>query len=161
LIGSISAVLAIVAITFDLKARANNSSAAPSWYVVTASTCLLVAHSGSVVWRLSPRRLSRRGWDRNPALHGRHHDEVGSGGLITRAPDGTETFTPWAVIARIDENDRVFSAVGHDDRVRVILPKRGLASPDLIPRRREFLNHSASRQPSADAPSAAHDAPIA
>ena len=85
-------------------------------------------------------RLSRREWDRNPRLHGRHHDEVGTGGLITRAPDGTEVFTPWAVIARIDENDRVFSAVGHDDRVRVILPKRGLASPDLIPRLREFLN---------------------
>lgn len=154
----IGAILAILAITLDLTARANNSSGAQGWtYLVAASTWILVARSGWKVWRLSPRRLARRHWDINVQLHGRHHDEIGPGGVITRAPDGTQAFTPWAVIASIDENDRAFSAVDHDDRVRVILPKRGLASPDLIPPLREFLDHSAGGQPSADASAAGHD----
>jgi YcxB-like protein len=142
----IAAILAIFVITLDLRAKANGTSGAPDWlHGVDAGLWVVAIYSGWVFWRLSPRRLARRQWNSNVPVHGRHHDEVGPGGIITQAPDGTQGFIPWTVIARIDESDRAFNAFDHDDRLRMILPKRGLASPDLIPRLREFLNHSARR----------------
>jgi hypothetical protein len=158
----VSAILTIFTVTVDLKAGANNSSGAPGWiYVVDATMWGLAAFPSLLVWRLSPRRLARRYWDDNVGRHGRYHDEVGPGGLVARAPDGSQVSVPWAAIVRVDETDRAFSAVDYDDQVRIVLPKRGLASPDLVPALREFLNNSAGGQPPAAASAAAHDAPSA
>jgi hypothetical protein len=145
----IGAILTAFAVTLDLKAGGNQSSGAPGWiYGVTVIAWGGVVYSGFVLWRLSPSRLARRTWDENPSLHGRHHENVGPSGVFATAPDGSQTLTPWSVFDRVTETGIAFNLFDHDDRVRCVLPKRGLASPDLIPALRKFLRHSVDGQSS-------------
>ncbi len=137
-----------VTVELDRLSVVRNSSGAPSWmYVVGAVIWLFVALCAVTAWRLSPKRLARRTWRASPQLHGRHRDEVGSGGVTTVQPDGIQTSIPWANIGSIRETEKVFDLLDHRGATRVILPKRGLPRPDL-PALREFLHRSVNGCPS-------------
>ncbi len=143
----IGAILTAFTVTLDLKATGNQSSGAPGWiYVVTVGVWGGVVYSGFVLWRLSPSRLARRTWDESPSLRGRHHENVGPSGIFATAPDGRQALTPWSVFDRVTETGIAFNLFDRDDHMRSVLPKRGLASPDLIPALREFLHHSVDGQ---------------
>jgi hypothetical protein len=152
----IGAAFTAVIVALDLPSVVKNSSGAPGWmYVVDAVIWFLVVSWGRIVWRLSPKRLARRTWRINVQLHGRHHDEVGPGGMTCTAADGTQVLIPWASIDRIRETEHAFHLIDHRGAVRDALPKRGLPSPDLIPALREFLNRSVDGQPPTAAPDSA------
>jgi hypothetical protein len=149
----LGAALTAVTVGLNLTSVVKNSSGAPSWmYVVDAVIWFFVVYCGSIIWRLSPNRLARRAWRINTQLHGRHHDEVGPGGITCTAPDGTQMLIPWASIDHIRETEDAFHLIDDRGAVRNTLPKRGLPSPDLIPALREFLNRSVDRQPPTAAP---------
>jgi hypothetical protein len=152
----IGAAFTAVMVELDRLSVVRNSSGAPSWmYVVDAVIWLGVALCAVTVWRLSPKRLARRTWRASLQLHGRHRDEVGSGGVTTIQPDGTQTSIPWANFGSIRETEKVFELLDHRSATWVILPKRGLPRPDLIPALREFLHRSVNGRPS---PAAVPDA---
>lgn len=151
------AALTAVTVALDLPSVVKDTSGTPGWlYVVDAVIWGLVAYGARLVWRLSPTRFARRA--RRIIRQrggGRHHDEVGPGGVTCIEPDGTQVFTPWTGIDRIRETERAFHLFNHRDAMRALLPKRGLSSPDLIPALREFLNRSVDGQPPAAAADAA------
>jgi YcxB-like protein len=63
------------------------------------------------------------------------------------APDGSRTFVPWAAVAGIKETKRAFCLIPAGDGTATVLPKRGLASPGLLPELRAFLQGSAGGNP--------------
>jgi hypothetical protein len=145
----VNAAFTAVTVALDLPSVVKNSSGAPSWmYVVDAAGWLFVAYGAVIAWKLSPKRVALSVWRSDSRLHGWHRDEVGSGGLTSIAPDGTQVSTPWATMASMKETDTAFHLVDSQGAVRITLPKRGLPSPDLIPALREYLKQSVGRQPS-------------
>jgi len=154
----IDAAFTAVTVALDLPSVVKNAEGAPSWmYVVDAAIWFFVACGAVTAWRMSPKRLSRRVWHSNSQLHGRHHDEVGPGGITWIAPDGTQMSTPWANIDYIRETENNLNLIDHHGATRSTLPKRGLPGPDLIPALREFLNHSVNGQPPTATPDSAAD----
>jgi hypothetical protein len=150
----IGAAFTAVIVALDLTSVVKDSSGAPAWmFPVDVGSWFVAVYRGYIVWRLSPKRLARRAWRNNTQLHGRHHDEVGPGGITWTAPDGTQMLIPWASIDHIRETEHAFHLIDHRGAVRNALPKRGLPSPGLIPALREFLNRSVDGQP----PTAAQD----
>jgi hypothetical protein len=136
-----------ITVALDLPAVVRNSSGAPSWmYIVDVVMWFFVAKGAVVAWRLSPKRLARRVWRSNPQVRGSHHTEVGPSGISHIGPDATQMSTPWANIDRIRETENAFHLVNRRGATWSILPKRGLADPDLVPALREFLNHSTNRR---------------
>jgi hypothetical protein len=151
-------VLTAITVALNLRSVVKDSSGAPGWmYVVDAVIWFLVVYGFCLVWWLSPKRLARRAWRSNVQLHGRHHDEVGPGGVTCTAPDGTQIFIPWTSVDGIRETKHAFQLIDHQDAVRTTLPKRGLSGSDLIPALREFLNRSIGRQPPTVTPDTAAD----
>ena len=143
----IAAILTAFTVTVDLKAGAGQSATAPGWlYVVTVGVWGGVAFSCFFVRVLSPSRLARHMFDESPSDHGRHHEDVGPGGIFATKPDGSQVISPWSIFGRVTETEVAFNLLDHDDRVRCVLLKRGLANPDLIPALREFLHHSVDGQ---------------
>jgi YcxB-like protein len=143
----LDAALTAVTVALDLPSVVKNSPGAPSWmYVVDATIWLFVINGAIIVWRLSPKRLVRRAWRSSTQLHGRHHDEVGPGGITYTQPDGLQIVTPWNRFDYIRETEHAFHLIDHRGATQTTLPKRGLPSPDLIPALREFLNRSVNGQ---------------
>lgn len=99
-------------------------------------------------WRLMPKQLVLNAWQANPRLHGRHHGQIDSQGVVSTVANGVKTFVPWSSLVGVRETEHAFNLLDHHG-VLVSLPKRGLHSADLIPALREFLNHSVSGQPPA------------
>jgi hypothetical protein len=88
---------------------------------------------GLAWWRMEPSRLARLNYKRHPEIHGRHRDDIGPGGVTVISPDGSQTFTPWSAIASIRETSQAFVLRDGNGEARVVLPKRGLHDPALIP----------------------------
>ena len=100
----------------------------------------------AVLLRLSPQRLARTALRKQQRLHGRHTIKVGSDGVTTIEPDGSQGFSPWTTIDRIHETGQAFHLFDIDGRMRARLPKRGLGNPDLIPALRDFVHRSVDDQ---------------
>jgi hypothetical protein len=119
------------------------SSGVPTWiYPIDGMIWGAVVAWARIAWRLSPKQLARRAFRGSPRLHGRHHEKIDSSGVIWIAPDGTQTFIPWASLGRVRETERAFLLEDGNGAVLSALPKRGLPSPDVIPALREYLNRS-------------------
>lgn len=139
----IGVILTAVTVALDLPSVVKNSSGAPSWmYVVDAFIWLYVVLRSIRLWRTAPKRLTRRVWRNHPEFHGRHLDEVGPGGVRNVAPNGAQRIFPWTQVGSIRETENAFYLLDHHGRVLMSLPKRGLASPDLITPLRDYLSRS-------------------
>src|SRR6266567_659149 len=115
----IGAFLTAVTVTLNLRSVVKFSSGAPGWmYVVDAFIWGLVANGGRIIWRLSPKRLSRRFWRSNVQLHGRHLDQVRPSGITYTAPDGTQVLIPCTSIDHIRETAHSLLLIDHRGDVR-------------------------------------------
>jgi hypothetical protein len=142
-----AAAFTAITVALDSPSLVKDSAGAPGWMYVVDTICWsLFVFWASVAWRLSPKRLGRAVWRTSPQLHGRHHDEIDSRGVTCTAPDGTETFTPWASLVRVRETEHAFHLLDDRGALRISLPKRGLDGPSRIPALREFLNRSVGGQ---------------
>lgn len=141
--GFVAVVLTLVTVALNEPTMVKDSAGAPGWmYAVDTAGWLLAARGiRPLIW-LSPRQMTRRAWRAHPELHGRHRDDVTDLGITWIAPDGMEVFTPWSAVTGISETDRAFHLLDDHGDVRHELPKRGLASPDLIPPLRQFMNQA-------------------
>jgi hypothetical protein len=129
---------------------ARHSPGAPAWlYAADLVSCALLAFQLRFAWLLSPKRLARIIWRTNPGYRGRHHEEIDERGVTWTAPTGSQIFVPWAVVASVRETGHAFHLMDSGGNVRSSLPKRGLASPELVPVLRDLLNGSAGSRPSA------------
>ena len=143
---------ASIGLTGVLNARSvvQGSTGAPAWlYAADIVTCGLLAFQLRAAWRLSPARLAQIIWRANPGYRGRHHEDLDGRGVTWTAPTGSQIFVPWTVVTSICETEHAFHLLDDDGTVRSSLPKRGLASPDLIPVLRDLLSASARSRPSA------------
>ena len=105
---------------------------------------------------VSRRRLRRRAqelWDRSPALRRRYEEEVGPEALTLRTDELTQTFA-WSGFSGFVESDRQFVLMDRSGEPSVVLPKRGLADPSLVPACRRLLTEhlTAARPPGTAAP---------
>jgi hypothetical protein len=140
--------VAVIALTAGSPA-----SGAPDWlYAADAAGLALLAIQLRAAWRLSPKRLAWIIWRANPGYRGRHLEEIDERGVTWTAPSGSQVFVPWTVVTSVCETERAFHLMDSSGSVRSSLPKRGLASPDLVPVLRDLLSSSArSRPPAATA----------
>lgn len=113
---------------------------------------LLCLISALTLVRFSPRQVARRYRHNHPELAGVHRDEVGPGGVTCVMPTGISVFMPWHTFAGLRETERAFYLLDDEGDCRQALPKRGLASPDLIPPLREFLAGAVGGQSAAAPP---------
>jgi YcxB-like protein len=100
---------------------------------------ILAIGAGRAWWRLEPSRLARLDYNQHPEIHGRHRDDIGSEGVTVTSPDGSQIFIPWSAIASIRETGQAFVLRDGNGEARVVLPKRGLHDPALIPALGRYL----------------------
>lgn len=133
------------AITIRLNHRSavNGSAGAPSWiYVVDIVLWLITAFMVRAVWLRNPRRLAQSVIDKTPEFQGRTRDQVEAGGIRVVSANGTEIYYPWSAIDRVEETTRALLLLDRNGRILVVLPKRGLDSPDLLPALRIYLKQA-------------------
>jgi hypothetical protein len=110
---------------------------------------LLTAILVRAAWQRSPGKLAQVLIQKTPGFQGRTRARVETSGIRAISATGTEAFYPWATIGQVWETTRSFHLLDHDGRVRAILPKRALDSPDLLPALRTFLTQAVAQQPPA------------
>jgi hypothetical protein len=137
------ALIPVVLAADELQVRHQHATI-PSWVYVGQAIALLVALSfGRALWRLSPRRLGARAWRQAPGFHGRAQDVIDDTGVSSTSPDGTREYWPWTVITRVVETEQAFYLLKGRGEPAVVLPKRGLTDPGLVPELRDFIHRSA------------------
>lgn len=120
-------------------------------YIPAIGALVAVAiNAGYLLSRLSSARLARWNWKKTPDLRGRHRDDVGPEGVTVTSPNGIQTSIPWSVIASILETRRSFVLRDRSGQIRVVLPKRGLPDPALLPALGTYLREAA-KQPNGEA----------
>jgi hypothetical protein len=158
----LAAACTTITVLLDEPSLVRGSSGAPGWlYLMDGCFCFVSAWSALINWRLRPMALARRVVRKWPASHGVHREEVSLAGVTWTAPDGTEGFRPWAKFASVRETEHSFLLESPEARLYA-LTKRGLASPDLVPALREFLENAVAGQLPVDpSPAAAEPPPSA
>lgn len=138
--GLIATGFTVLTVVLDYRSAVFSAAGAPSGiYQADLGLWLATAFLTWAAWRRSPARLARVVMKQAPELQGRTRDQVEPDGIRVISANGTEVFYPWATVGKIRETPGAFHLLDHSDRVRAVLPKRALASPEQLPELRAFL----------------------
>ncbi|WP_329258119.1 YcxB family protein [Actinoallomurus sp. NBC_01490] len=78
------------------------------------------------------RRRARDAWQRSPVLRQAHEEQLTPESLTVRTEEITETYA-WSRFAALAETDRQFILMDREGEPSIVLPKRGLPDPSLVP----------------------------
>ncbi len=145
-----------ITIALNYRSAVFSAAGAPGGvYVADLALWLAAAFLAWAAWQRSPDRLARAVIKKTPQFQGRTRDQIEVNGIRATSASGTEAFYPWATIGQVRETTHAFHLLDHDSRVRAILPKRALDSPDQLPALRSLLEQALRQQTPAATASAA------
>ncbi|MBY8876210.1 YcxB family protein [Actinacidiphila acidipaludis] len=90
----------------------------------------------STRWGL--RRKARATWRRSSVLRQAHEQEIGPEAVTVRTQGQSRTYA-WTHFGGFQESDRQFLLVDRAGKPAVVVPKRGLADPELVPACRALI----------------------
>jgi hypothetical protein len=156
--GLVAAGFTAITVALNYRSAVFSAAGAPGGiYVADLALWLVTAFLAWAAWQRSPGRLAQVLIQKTPEFQGRTRNHVETGGIRAISATGTEAFHPWATIGQVRETTRAFHLLDHHGRARVMLPKRALDSPDLLPALRTFLKQAIAQQPPAATASTAAD----